>query len=467
MIAVKADNLIKKYGGITAVDSLNLKVEKGKIVGLIGPDGAGKTTLIRLLTGLLRPTQGDINVAGIDVVKQPYQIKDLIGYMPQHFGLYGDLTVTENMKFYANMYQVSPEKFEVTRDELLKFSDLTHFQKRLGRKLSGGMQKKLALACNLFHTPEIIFLDEPTTGVDPISRRELWNILFKLNEQGMTIILSTPYMDEAQKCHKVGLMYDGNLLTYESPEILIQGMKDEIVEVQTEREKARKALKSLPGIKNIYPFGEALHLVFKKGAKGANITKNVLDDLGITILFGKFTAVNKISFTIKKGEIFGFLGPNGAGKSTTIRMLCGILKPTSGTGTVKGFRIDSQSEKIKKVIGYMSQKFTLYQDLTVEENIDFYGGIHHLTSSEKEVRKEWVLKMAGLSGRERNLTRDLSGGWKQRLSLGCAILHEPEILFLDEGRIIAIGSPKDLKSTYTRREDSTLEEVFISAIKHG
>lgn len=234
----------------------------------------------------------------------------------------------------------------------------------------------------------------------------------------------------------------------------------------------------------------------------------------LTKRFGKFTAVDHISFSVKKGEIFGFLGPNGAGKSTTIRMLCGILRPTSGMGMVGGYQIDSQPEEIKGIIGYMSQKFTLYQDLTVEENIDFYGGIHRLSLSEKEERKKWVLNISGLEGKENSLTRELSGGWKQRLSLGCAIIHQPEILFLDEptasvdpvsrrdfweliydlskkgttvfvtshyldeverchriaiistGKIIALGSSKELKVKFTQKKYATLEEVFIAAVKN-
>ncbi|MCK4496320.1 MAG: ABC transporter ATP-binding protein [Candidatus Aminicenantes bacterium] len=240
---------------------------------------------------------------------------------------------------------------------------------------------------------------------------------------------------------------------------------------------------------------------------------NSIEVENLTKRFGRFTAVDGTSFSVKKGEIFGFLGPNGAGKSTTIRMLCGILRPTSGTAVVGGYRIDAQPEEIKKIIGYMSQKFTLYQDLTVEENIDFYGGIHGLSPSIKKERKKWVLKMAGLEGRENSLTKKLSGGWKQRLSLGCAILHQPDILFLDEptasvdpvsrrdfwdliynlseegttvfvtshymdeverchriaiifsGKIIALGSPRALKSEFTKKVDSTLEDVFISAIE--
>lgn len=283
MIAVKLRNLTKKFDLVTAVNNINLDIEKGKINGFIGPDGAGKTTLLRLIAGLFKPTHGSVEVEGIDVVRNPLKVKECIGYMPQHFSLYGDLTVSENLKFFADMYQIQDEKFKAREKELLDFSQLYPFKTRLAKNLSGGMQKKLALACNLFHTPEILLLDEPTTGVDPISRKELWNLLFQLNNQGTTILFTTPYMDEAQKCHQVGLIYEGKILTYQSPQRLIQEMQDEIFELTTDQEKARNVLKPLPEVKNIYPFGETLHLVLEEGSGRPEKIKQVLDRQRIKI----------------------------------------------------------------------------------------------------------------------------------------------------------------------------------------
>jgi len=258
MIAVEIKNLTKKFDQLVAIDNISLEVEKGKIVGIIGPDGAGKTTFLRLCAGL--------------------------GYMPQHFSLYGDLTVAENLKFFADLFGVPKKKFQKRKDELLHFSGLTPFEERQGWNLSGGMQKKLALASNLFHTPEILLLDEPTTGVDPVSRRELWNLLFQLNKQGTTLFITTPYMDEAQKCHDVGFLYQGRLLSFKPPQSLIQEMKDEVVELATEQKQARELLRNIPGLKNIYPYGEALHLIFEPGEKAEERAKEFLEKHGIRVL---------------------------------------------------------------------------------------------------------------------------------------------------------------------------------------
>jgi len=283
MIAVKIENLTKRFHATIAINQLSLEIEKGQIIGIIGPDGAGKTTLLRLLTGLFKPTSGSITVDGINVALDPQLIKDHVGYMPQHFSLYGDLTVAENLKFFADLYSVPIKKFQGRRGELLRFSGLEPFEKRLARNLSGGMQKKLALACNLFHTPDILFLDEPTTGVDPVSRRELWQLLFDLNAQGVTLILTTPYMDEASKCHRIGLLTEGTLLTYKSPQILVQEMRDEVFELLADLEGARQALRNLPSMKNMYPFGETLHLVFGAGQNGIEKTSQRLAEKGIAI----------------------------------------------------------------------------------------------------------------------------------------------------------------------------------------
>lgn len=281
MICLKVKNLTKNFDRVTAINALSLEVEKGAVIGIIGPDGAGKTTLLRLLTGLLKPSSGSVIVEGIDVGKNPKRVKDRIGYMPQHFSLYGDLTVSENLKFFAELYLVPKNTFRERRQELLHFSGLAPFEDRLAWQLSGGMQKKLALASNLLHTPQILFLDEPTTGVDPASRRELWDILFLLNSQGTTILITTPYMDEAQKCHQVGFLYEGRMLSFEPPQSLIQEMEEEILELLTDDARARELLRGLPGLKNIYPYGEALHLIFEPGKGEEEKTKEFLEKQGI------------------------------------------------------------------------------------------------------------------------------------------------------------------------------------------
>ena len=283
MIILKTVNLIKRFNQVTAINNINLEIEEGEIIGIIGPDGAGKSTLLRLLVGLLKPTSGSVIFREIDVAKFPSKIKEKIGYMPQHFSLYGDLTVLENLKFFADLYQIPREKFKTKLEELLNFSQLTAFRNTLARNLSGGMQKKLALACSLFHTPEILLLDEPTTGVDPISRKELWQLLYQLNSQRVTILFTTPYMDEAQKCQKVGLIHEGQLLAYEKPKKLIEGMENEVIELITEEKEIRTRLKDWPELKNIYPYGEALHLVFEVGKGEIEKIKNRLESQKITI----------------------------------------------------------------------------------------------------------------------------------------------------------------------------------------
>jgi ABC-2 type transport system ATP-binding protein len=253
------------------------------LAGLIGPDGAGKSTLLRLLAGLLRPTQGQVEVAGFDVAKESFRVKDRIGYMPQHFSLYGDMTVAENMKFFADVYGVEPNRFLGRKKELLKFSALGPFEDRLAGRLSGGMQKKLALACNLFHTPEILLLDEPTTGVDPVSRIELWRLLQELHEQGVTVLLTTPYMDEAARCLCVGFILEGRMLAYDSPLNLIRSMKDGIAELIAPQALSLKALRGLAGVKSAHPFGNTIHIVYEPGGPGLEEIRKKLEAENIAV----------------------------------------------------------------------------------------------------------------------------------------------------------------------------------------
>jgi len=488
---ISTQGLSKTYGfgakKVEAVRGLELEVRRGEIFGLVGPDGAGKTTTLQMLCGILTATSGQATVAGVDVLKNPDGLGGRIGYMSEGFTLYGSLSVRENLDFFADLYKVPENERGKCISDLLRFTRLEKASERRAENLSGGMKKKLALACALTYSPQVLFLDEPTTGVDPVSRRDFWLLLNDFLEQGITVFVSTPYMDEAERFHHVAFMHQGRIIASDTPAALRSSLNGEMLDLLAKPQTdAVKSLRLHPRASHVQVFGERLHLlvenqkqdlpVLQSDLSKQNIhisdvrhTTPSLEDVfvallekqtidrrpltmdiqtsstvhrpssniavsvsGLTKSFGDFTAVNNISFRVKEGEIFGFLGPNGSGKTTTIRMLCGLLPPTSGTGMVAGRDILTQQSAIKPEIGYMSQKFSLYNDLTVEENLDFYAGVYGLTNSHLTSRKRWALEMAGLKGREHAMTRDLSGGWKQRLALGCSILHEPSILFLDE-----------------------------------
>ncbi len=488
--AIEINGVHRSFGELTAVNGLSLSVKRGEIVGLVGPDGAGKTTTMRMLAGLLDPSDGDIRVAGCRLPAESDTVKNHLAYMSQRFGLYPDLTVDENIHFYADLYGVTRKERLKRLDELLDFSYMRPFRKRQAGNLSGGMKQKLQLICALIHTPEVLLLDEPTNGVDPVSRRDFWRILYRMLGSGVAILVSTAYLDEAERCNRIALMDQGRLLAQGSPEEVRRAMPQSLVYLQSadSRRAARILHEQLPGTAGVDLFGESVHIacddpdqtmgqirgIMANAGIAINNLKQTtpsLEDVfvgmvkheeaasneaisqspppdeeaasyeinevavkveGLTRKFGDFIAVNDLDLTVGAGEIFGFLGPNGAGKSTTIRMLCGLLSPSSGSGDVAGFDLSTQAEEIKQKIGYMSQKFSLYDDLTVAENIDFYGGIYGLAGKKMTERKAWAIRMAGLEGRENQPTHLLAGGWKQRLSLACAILHQPPIIFLDE-----------------------------------
>lgn len=487
---VRAAGVRRTFGELKAVDGISLSVGQGEIVGLVGPDGAGKTTTLRMLAGLLDPSDGEIEVAGCRLPQESGAVKTHLAYMSQRFGLYPDLTVNENIEFYADLYGVTRREREDRLDELLDFSYMRPFRKRLAGNLSGGMKQKLQLICALIHTPEVLLLDEPTNGVDPVSRRDFWRILYRMLASGVAILVSTAYLDEAERCNRIALMDQGRLLAQGKPEDVRHSMPQRLVALHTanSREAARILQEQLVGATSVDLFGDSVHIVCRDPDTIKETTRQILetanipikdlkpidpsledvfvamvkseekissaagpgsppstgkdatgptDDVavridGLTRKFGDFVAVDHLDLTVSTGEIFGFLGPNGAGKSTTIRMLCGLLSPSAGSGHVAGFDIASQAEVIKQKIGYMSQKFSLYEDLTVSENIAFYGGIYGLAGERLAERRAWAIRMAGLEGRENQPTRLLAGGWKQRLSLACAILHRPPIIFLDE-----------------------------------
>jgi ABC-type multidrug transport system ATPase subunit len=373
-----------------------------------------------MLAGILDPHGGELRVLGRNFPVGAEAVKEEIGYMSQRFGLYPDLTVAENIAFYAEIFGVTGPELRQRSERLLAFSGLAPFKGRQAGRLSGGMKQKLGLCCALIHKPRLLLLDEPTNGVDPVSRRDFWRILRELHAEGVTILVATAYLDEASRCDRVGLIHGGRLIACDTPAALTDNGATPLEEVVIGRIGGELSPQQSNANPPQSPFNK----------EGGHETAVSLSNL--TKRFGDFTAVAGISLTVPRGQIFGFLGPNGAGKSTTIRMLCGILSPTSGSGSVAGFDITSQPERIKENIGYMSQRFSLYEDLTVEENIAFYGGIYRLPADRLKERADWVIAMAGLTERRHSLAGELSGGWRQRLALGCAILHEPAIIFLDE-----------------------------------
>ncbi len=401
MSVVEVSHISKSYGAVRALDDVSLSAERGEMVGIIGPDGSGKTSLFRILTTLLLPDSGTARVEGFDTTTQMKEIRRRVGYMPGSFSLYPDLTVEENLNFFATLFHTTVKDGYERIAPI--YSRIEKFKRRRAGALSGGMKQKLALSCALVHDPSVLFLDEPTTGVDPVSRTELFDMLCHERDSGLTILVSTPYLDEVRRCDRVVFLSQGQVKGSGSPEEILTRFAD---------------------IFNPAPIshdGETQHA----------------DDTVIRVehlvkAFGDFRAVDDISFSVRKGEIFGFLGANGAGKTTAMRMLTGLSIPTSGTGTVAGFDINKQSEEIKKHIGYMSQRFSLYQDMTVRENIRLFGGIYGLSGKAIADKTSGMLKMLKLEGQGDTIVKSFPLGWKQRLAFAVSILHDPEVVFLDE-----------------------------------
>ena len=360
MNAIEVNNVSKSYGTVKALDQVSFTVGKGEIFGLIGPDGAGKTSLYRILCTLLLPDAGTATVDGFDVVKQMKEIRRRVGYMPGRFSLYQDLTVEENLHFFADLFGTTVEQgYDSIR---AIYSQIERFKDRKAGALSGGMKQKLALSCALIHQPSVLFLDEPTTGVDPVSRKELWEMLTALKERDITIVASTPYLDEVRRCERVAYLSQGVIQGIGTPDEVLTRFADVF---------------NPPGIEHEEVAGTT--------------SDNVIEVEHLVKAFGSFHAVDDISFTVKRGEIFGFLGANGAGKTTAMHMLTGLNQPTSGTGRVVGYDIRTEHEQIKKHIGYMSQRFSLYGDLTVAENIRLFAGIYGMEDEEIGSKTEELL----------------------------------------------------------------------------
>lgn len=398
---IKVTDLSKSYGNVCALNNVSFEVGKGEIFGLIGPDGAGKTTLFRILTTLLLPDEGTAIVDGCDIVKDMKRIRQNVGYMPSKFSLYQDLTVEENLDFFATLFGTTIE----AGYELIKpiYAQIEPFKDRKAGALSGGMKQKLALSCALVHKPMVLFLDEPTTGVDPVSRKEFWEMLQSLRNQGITIVASTPYLDEVRQCERVAFLAEGKIQGIDTPEIILERFANVFNPPPIDKLKAE-----------------------------VTESENVIEVEHLVKAFGTFKAVNDISFKVKRGEIFGFLGANGAGKTTAMRILTGLNQPTSGKGMVAGYDVATEYEQIKQHIGYMSQKFTLYEDLTVKENIRLFAGIYGLSTAEISKRTNKLLESMHFTEHKNDIVASLPLGWKQKLAFSVSILHEPDVVFLDE-----------------------------------
>ena len=406
MEAIVVNNVSKAYGRVKALDDVSFTVGKGEVFGLIGPDGAGKTSMFRILCSLLLPDEGTAAVDGFDVVRQMRDVRCRVGYMPGKFSLYQDLTVEENLEFFATLFGTTVEEGYDSIKAI--YQQIERFKDRRAGALSGGMKQKLALSCALVHQPSVLLLDEPTTGVDPVSRKELWEMLLMLKERGITIVASTPYLDEVRCCERVAFLDQGKVRGIGTPEVILEEFKE---------------IFCPPGIG--HDDGEAVIATQQQ-------TEPVIEVEHLVKAFGDFHAVDDISFTVKKGEIFGFLGANGAGKTTAMHMLTGLNQPTSGTGRVVGYDIRTEYEQIKKHIGYMSQKFSLYEDLTVAENIRLFAGIYGMKKEEVRRKMDEVLRQLKFEDHKDDLVGSLPLGWKQKLAFSVSIFHDPGVVFLDE-----------------------------------
>ncbi len=422
MQAIDIRHISKSYGKVKALSDVSLSVGKGEVFGLIGPDGAGKTSMFRILCSLLLPDSGSATVDGYDVVRQMHDVRCRVGYMPGRFSLYEDLTVEENLKFFATLFNTTID--EGYDDIKAVYSQIERFKDRKAGALSGGMKQKLALSCALVHSPSILFLDEPTTGVDPVSRKEFWEMLGTLKERNITIVASTPYLDEVRQCERVAFLDKGKVRGIDTPENILTEFAD---------------IFNPPGIKRKGNENGNSSLVNTTDCDGnsqliTNHSKlaNVIEVEHLVKAFGNFHAVDDISFTVKRGEIFGFLGANGAGKTTAMHMLTGLNQPTSGTGRVVGYDIRTEYEQIKKNIGYMSQRFSLYEDLTVAENIRLFAGIYGMKSKEIREKTDEMLHRLRFYDHKDDLVSSLPLGWKQKLAFSVSIFHEPGVVFLDE-----------------------------------
>ncbi len=489
--AIRIRGFIKRYGRNEAVRGVDLTAERGQLYGIIGPDGAGKSSLMKAVAGVLAHNGGDVEVLGVTVDSElsAESVKARIGFMPQGLGLnlYPDLSVDENIDFFGHIRLVGKDLIEERKKTLLAVTRLERFRNRPMKQLSGGMKQKLGLVCTLIHSPELIILDEPTTGVDPVSRRDFWTILSELvHEQGITALVSTAYMDEASRFHRMSLLYNGEVLAEGTPDtiqslvpgrlfmiratprgealsllrphypgarqqggwirVFVRGAESEgagqrIGELMSSL-KVDRIVETDPDLEDVFILllekdGHAGEGTAAAGLTAGNVKDPTDDHAAIEArdlvrYFGEFCAVDGVCFRVPYGEIFGLLGANGAGKTTVIKMLTGIIRPTAGQCRVAGTDMRYAGRDVRERIGYMSQAFSLYLDLTVVENITLYAGIYSLTRQETRDRTAWIIAQAGLGGHGNDLAGSLPMGLRQRLALGCALVHRPRVLFLDE-----------------------------------
>ncbi len=556
-------------GGLTvkALAGVDIRTRPGQVTGLIGPDGAGKTTLMRLAAGLLVPDSGRIQVLGIDVVRDPLTVQSSVGYMPQRFGLYEDLSVQENLDLYADLQGVPKGERPARYRELMHMTGLAPFTRRLAGRLSGGMKQKLGLACTLVRPPRLLLLDEPTVGVDPVSRRELWEIVYRqVHEEGMSVLLSTAYLDEAERCEEVILLHQGKRLGQGTPASFSEPMRGRSFHVSApsiSKRALQGRLSAVAGVVDAIIEGEQVRVVTAQGGmpplpaalaatKGLTVTPAdpIFEDAFIATLkgdqaaaapaavshqpaataggdgaviqvrdlqrrFGDFYAVKGVSFSVQRGEIFGLLGANGAGKTTTFRMLCGLLPVSAGEVQVADLDLRRAAARARGRLGYMAQRFSLYVDLTVLQNLRFFASAYGLTRNRARQRIDWALEAFELTDYANAASGDLPLGYKQRLAMAAALMHEPDILFLDEptsgvdplarrefwqrinalaeagvtvlvtthfmdeanycdrlvimaeGEVLAEGTPVEMKARFRSSElpDPTMEDAFIGLIE--
>ncbi|WP_282269978.1 ATP-binding cassette domain-containing protein [Stenotrophomonas sp. PS02298] len=469
-------------GQLEALAGISLRVRKGELTALVGPDGAGKTTFLRMVAGLLPADSGQLQVLGHDVARQPQQVQDRISYMPQRFGLYEDLSVQENLDLYADLHGVPADERHARFERLLQMTDLAAFRQRPAGKLSGGMKQKLGLACTLVRSPQLLLLDEPSVGVDPLSRRELWKIIQQLvQEEQLSVLVSTAYMDEAERCEQIFVLHQGRLLAQGNPAALTdkaQGLTWAVAPAPTRqpRELQAQLIDDTRHVLDAVPRAGSVRFILQPGVAPSDIagllqgeppsrraaeledafmmllraqeapaslpaaevaaSRIPQDDAPVIVVrdlvrrFGDFTAVASTSFDVHRGEIFGLLGPNGAGKTTTFRMLCGLLPASSGHLEVAGLNLRTARAQARARIGYVSQKFALYANLSVRENLEFFGGAYGLAGTQLRGRVADAIKRFDLQADARS--GDLPAGYKQRLAMAVGLLHAPEILFLDE-----------------------------------
>jgi ABC-2 type transport system ATP-binding protein len=576
--ALEVRDLAKRFQvgerSVEALRGVGFRVRAGLVTGLIGPDGAGKTTLMRIAAGLLAPDAGSVRVLGLDATRDSLAVQATLGYMPQRFGLYEDLSVQENLDLYADLQGVAHSARGARYAELMRMTGLAAFTRRLAGRLSGGMKQKLGLACALVRAPRLLLLDEPTVGVDPVSRRELWEIVYRLVQaQGMSVLLSTAYLDEAERCDEVILLHEGRVLDQGPPATFqgrVQGRSFSVTAPGTAKRELQRALARGAGVVDAIVQGEGVRLITREAvapdlrallpdipaARAAPVPPRFEDsfvtmlhvdrheepgaerrsdadgaaagDSGETVIevndlkrrFGDFYAVDGISFEVRRGEIFGLLGANGAGKSTTFRMLCGLLPASGGSLRVAGVDLRHAAAAARARIGYMAQKFALYGNLSVRQNLEFFARVYGLRGARLQARLAWANAEFDLAQVGEQVSTELALGYKQRLAMACALMHEPEILFLDEptsgvdplarrefwrriyalaragvtvlvtthfmeeaeycdrlaimaaGRLLAIGEPAEIKAQARGRQDGaapepSMEDAFIRLITAG